>query len=191
MIDSYNNEDSVPVQSTLSTTPASPCVASTKESFDAFLTHDWGVSDALSRQNHDAVSRINDALKRKGLNTWFDSDRMEGNIVKQMTSGIENSAVIVVFITQRYIDKVDSDNPNDNCQVEFFYARNHKRKTMISLPMEPGCIMPSMWTGPVGATLGTDLYEARFDFDFDANPQNFETNVEKLHQQIVKLMSKL
>ena len=111
--------------------------------------------------------------------------------MKQMTGGIENSAVIVVFITQRYIDKVDSDNPNDNCQVEFLYARNHKRKTMISVPMEPCCTTPSLWRGPVGATLGTDLYEARFDFDFDANPQKFETNVEKLHQQIVKLMSKL
>ncbi len=49
----------------------------------------------------------------------------------------------------------------------------------------------SLWGGPVGGTLGSDLYPAQFDFDFDCNRQDFETNVEKLHQQIVKLMSKL
>ena len=46
------------------------------------------------------------------------SSQMQGNINKQMTSGIDNSAVVVVFITSRYIAKVNGDGPNgedDNC----------------------------------------------------------------------------
>jgi hypothetical protein len=45
-------------------------------SFHVFLTHDWGDKDELGRNNHDTVSRINEALKSRGLVTWFDSDRM-------------------------------------------------------------------------------------------------------------------
>jgi hypothetical protein len=52
----------------------------TKEQFqaitartDVFLTHDWG-SDG---QNHAFVSKINALLKRKGLITWFDDEKMQ------------------------------------------------------------------------------------------------------------------
>lgn len=78
---------------------------------DAFLTHDWG-KDEFGRDNHTRVSAINDGLKAMGIVAWFDSDRMEGNIVEQMCDGVENTNVIVVFNTQRYMGKVGSDNHN-------------------------------------------------------------------------------
>jgi hypothetical protein len=68
---------------------------------DVFLTHDWG-TDEENRNNHERVSKINEALKIKGLVTWFDSDRMEGNIVKMMCDGIDNAQLILTFISQRY-----------------------------------------------------------------------------------------
>lgn len=54
---------------------------------DVFLTHDWGI-DELERGNHERVSRLNTALKKKGLSTWFDEDKMEGFIQEKMTEGI-------------------------------------------------------------------------------------------------------
>ena len=50
---------------------------------DCFLTHDWG-KDELGRDNHQRVLKINAYLKNRGLITWFDSDRMIGEIVAQM-----------------------------------------------------------------------------------------------------------
>ena len=73
--------------------------------FDVFLTHDWGV-DEKGRKNHDRVALVNTAIKELGFTTWFDSDRMVGNISIQMAAGIDNSKAVIVFLTERYCDKV-------------------------------------------------------------------------------------
>jgi hypothetical protein len=43
---------------------------------------------------------VNAALTAAGLQTWFDETEMRGDIVDKMTSGIEDSHVIVAFITR-------------------------------------------------------------------------------------------
>lgn len=40
------------------------------------LFADWGTQDELGRDNHQTVSRINTGLKKRGLQTWFDEDKM-------------------------------------------------------------------------------------------------------------------
>jgi hypothetical protein len=84
--------------------------------YHVFLAHDWGKKGA----NHRRVSKVNKFLKEKyGLTTWFDEDRMDGDVRTTMTEGIENSMAMIVFITQRYQTKVvegGSDN-RDNCKV--------------------------------------------------------------------------
>jgi hypothetical protein len=82
---------------------------------DVFLAHDWGI-DEFGRVNHERVAAINKELKSMGIVTWFDSDKMTGEIVYQMASGIDNAAVVIVFITQRYMNKVNGSNANDNCR---------------------------------------------------------------------------
>lgn len=67
---------------------------------DCFLTHDWG-KDELGRNNHERVAKVNDHLKARGLITWFDSERMIGNIVSQMCSGIDFTQCMIVFITKK------------------------------------------------------------------------------------------
>jgi hypothetical protein len=52
---------------------------------DVFITHDWGKE--LDMDNHARVARVNDGLKNLGLLTWFDSEKMKGNIKDQMTAG--------------------------------------------------------------------------------------------------------
>lgn len=74
---------------------------------DVFLTHDWGCE--LGVDNHARVSKVNDALKNLGLKTWFDSDRMEGNIKKKMVSGINFSRCVIVFVTKRYLEPTNLD----------------------------------------------------------------------------------
>ncbi|KAF0685616.1 Aste57867_22545 [Aphanomyces stellatus] len=78
---------------------------------DVFLTHDWGTDGST----HKKVSTINKLLKARGITTWFDEEKMEGNVKKQMIHGIDNTRVIVVFVTQRYIDKVGGCSDVDGC----------------------------------------------------------------------------
>ena len=50
------------------------------EPTDCFLTHDWGEDMA----NHRLVSRVNAKLKEKGIVTWFDEEKMDGNVRSKM-----------------------------------------------------------------------------------------------------------
>ena len=144
-------------------TPGSPGTPSKKQ-HAAFLTHDWCV-DELGRENHVRVSKVNDLLKARGLETWFDSDRMRGDIVRQMTAGIDDAATVVVFITGRYVTKVSGSGPNgddDNCKAEFDYAcRRVGVGKMIAVLMEPSLRDVSLWHGAVGMKLGGKLYDGR------------------------------
>ena len=79
--------------------------------YDCFLTHDWG-QDELGRDNHKRVSAVCAALKQAGYNPWFDEERMRGDINKAMADAIATSACVVVFLTERYIQKASGNGPN-------------------------------------------------------------------------------
>ncbi|GBG35119.1 Ankyrin repeat domain-containing protein 34B [Hondaea fermentalgiana] len=71
-----------------------------------FLTHDWGEDDA----NHEVVSSVNAKLRHANRVTWFVEDRPSYEIVQQITQGIGNSCNMVVYITERCMDELQSDN---------------------------------------------------------------------------------
>ena len=115
--------------------------------FDLFLTHNWG--PAPEHPNHKVVAKLNNFLKSKGIRTWFDDERMENDVKDQMTSGIDNSRLVLAFVTRAYIDKVrQTDNASDNCKLEFKYAANRKTaKGMLAIVMEPGVRDTKTWDG--------------------------------------------
>jgi hypothetical protein len=47
------------------------------------------------------VGRVCTALQDAGLSVWFDEDELTGDVNAQMANGIEESATVVVFVTQR------------------------------------------------------------------------------------------
>eukprot|EP01031_Cornospumella_fuschlensis_P042508 gene42508-51933_t len=63
--------------------PPARLIKFTSQATDCFLTHDWG-KDELGRDNHARVGKLNALLKAKGFRTWFDEDRMRGDIQQQM-----------------------------------------------------------------------------------------------------------
>ena len=153
--------------------------------YDCFLTHGWGnqMSNGLF-DNHERVRRIEAGLRSRGLNTWFDGDRMQGTIVQQMCNGIDESKCVVVFITSAYIAKVGGTNAADNCQLEFNYAMRRKTKDlMVAVVMESACARSSDWTGPVGMAIGGEMYVPFFD-EID-----FEHKVDMLFDQIIIRMN--
>ena len=123
-----------------------------------FLSHNWGKADS-GRDNHYRVSLINKELKKIGYQTWFDADRMTGDIVKQMSRGIEETKGVLVFITRQYLDKVTGEDSSDNCKLEFEYAtRNKTSSKMIAVIMEKSMSNSREWTGSVGMHLGGKIY---------------------------------
>jgi len=107
---------------------------------DVFLTHNWG-TQADDYANHKKVALINAGLKKRGLTTWFDDERMEGAVTAKMCEGIDNTRCVAVFITKLYEAKVTGPNPNDNCKLEFGYATRKK----TSAKMVPVVMEGDMW----------------------------------------------
>ena len=139
--------------------------------------------DSSARENHARVSRINDLLKQREIETWFDEKRMEGNIVEQMCAGIDDSSTCVVFITANCSQKV---GPEYGGQLQEGVALRRPRKTarlMIPVVMEEasgehGTVRdPSSWDGSVGMSLGGQLY---IDMSGDMYAPTFAAKVDEL-----------
>ena len=123
-----------------------------------FLSHDWG-RDELGRDNHQRVSLINKELLKVGYKTWFDADKMAGNIDEKIAQGIEQTEGVIVFITWNYHKKVNSINDKDYCKKEFMYASRVKAKSkMIPIVMEESMCSTSKWSGLVGYHLGGEMF---------------------------------
>eukprot|EP00732_Lithocolla_globosa_P001266 Lithocolla_globosa_v1_NODE_601_length_3621_cov_48.971957.p1 type:complete len:487 gc:universal NODE_601_length_3621_cov_48.971957:2038-3498(+) len=152
-------------------------------SYHCFHSHDWGTNG----DNHLTVTRVTDALKERGIMPWFDSERMEDHIRNQMCKGIDASVVIVVFLTKRYMMKVNGKNRNDNCKLEFDYAFEKRSCGMIAVPMEPGMLDPNGWDGQLKMCLGSYLYKANFASD---NAAQFQKNINALYNEIVRLVTR-
>ena len=148
---------------------------------DVFLTHDWG-EDELGRKNHDRVAKVNLALKAKGIKTWFDSDQMVGDIDDQMVNGIDNTQAVIVFVTQRYMKKVNAANALDNCRKEFKYCCQTKTSSlMIPVVMEPRMRdVNKEWKGLLKMQLGTILYADC------ADDNGFDGAIDRLIGEITK-----
>jgi hypothetical protein len=134
---------------------------------DVFLTHDWGI-DQFNRENHKRVSMVNRHLRQRGINTWFDEEKLSGNIIDQMLHGIHSTKLMVVFITARYIAKVGGSEGRDNCKIEFTYGHQQLGpQRMIPVVMEPRVRDPKTWVGACGLLSGL-LYVDMADDDITA-----------------------
>ena len=90
-----------------------------------FLSHNW-IDLKTGTNNHQKIKKINEMiLKTNLIDTWFDENDMKDHIVKSMCDGIDNSDLVIIFITRSYIDKCNKVE-NDNCKIEFDYAIKRK-----------------------------------------------------------------
>ena len=108
-----------------------------------------------------------------------------------MCAGIDDSAACIVFITRNYVQKVDSPDMGDNCKKEFLYADRRKTsKLMIPVVMETrdseasDFRVSSKWQGPVGMSLGGQLY---VDMSGDVEAEEFQRKVDELTAKILRL----
>lgn len=116
-----------------------------------FASHDWG-KDGIT---HARVASVVACLRKKGIHVWFDETHMKGNILDSMCNGIENSDVILVFVTNNYMQKVSGGAGADNVRREFMFASATPQKL---LPIRFELDLPRIWTGPLRMELGNTLY---------------------------------
>eukprot|EP00899_Mesostigma_viride_P022137 jgi/Mesvir1/3107/Mv07735-RA.1 len=159
-----NGHHTPPPDDPLSVDPQKePAVAS----YDLFLLHDRAL-DKQGRDQHKRVALINDILRELGFSTWFDEDRMAGHVRQNTFSGIDGSRAVLVFLTPRYMDKVDrwglikdtSAGPSATSQIHPFGASMSQVLSdwdlgaggSVYLPTSPGA---SMSAGELQAYLRT------------------------------------
>eukprot|EP00873_Tetraselmis_striata_P021722 jgi/Tetstr1/441986/TSEL_003136.t1 len=119
---------------------------------DVFLTHDWQGADG---RNHERVARVNCCLQELGLRTWFD-ERQTGKVQERMAEGLKDSGELV-FVTQRYHDKVTCEDQSDNCKFEFDIALAYNQANMLPVVMELDMLNPKKWRRTMRA-LGTKMF---------------------------------
>jgi hypothetical protein len=79
---------------------AAPSTEPSDGGLDAYPTHNWGDGNI----NPFRVSEINHMLQSAGLATWFESEKMGGQIMDAMAKGIAKSKVVVAFVTRLYLE---------------------------------------------------------------------------------------
>jgi len=145
-------------------------------------THNWGPGN----ENHLKVKRINAAIRKQGITTWFDEERMGGDTRQVMAEGIEDSDVIVVFVTDVYRNKVNQKDGRDNCKFEFGHAFEQRGShCMIPVVMEPEMRVTRDWMGLLGASLASHLhvdFSSAFSDDtvFDAKINELVSRIKSL-----------
>eukprot|EP00299_Pterocystis_sp_00344_P019704 c9748_g1_i7.p1 GENE.c9748_g1_i7~~c9748_g1_i7.p1 ORF type:complete len:268 (+),score=63.97 c9748_g1_i7:336-1139(+) len=119
--------------------------------FHAFFTHDWGL-DELGRNNHMRILSLAKQFSTHGLQIAV--EEVEGR-AKRQNHKIDESAVVVVFITKRFMEKV-ANGVQDNCLFEFDYASKKKGlDKMLFVLNEKRLKDEQVWCGPVGNVLKT------------------------------------
>jgi len=148
-----------------------------------FLTHNWGIDQT----NHSRVAMMNHELKKYGVRTWFDEERLEGNIIEQISEGISSSMAVIIFVTPEYITKVSgngSRGPNDYCKLELEYAWDEKGiENMIVVECED---TDGLWSGTnLGFLLGRHLrYSFKNDDELTTCAQSLLAKIAKIQQRI-------
>ncbi len=114
------------------------------EQTDVYLSHACDL-DSLGRDNHQRVEMINRMLKEKKLITNCDDGDYNGeDLQDKISSAIENTRVVLVFITKNYLKRVTGSNGKDRLKLEFGYSCRRKgQDRMIPIIMEPECIDPN------------------------------------------------
>jgi hypothetical protein len=152
---------------------------------DCFLSHNWGENHI----NHEFVKKVNSALRKRKIKTWFDERKIDGNIRFKMAEGIDNTKCVVVFITKEYREKVNGVDMKDNCKYEFTYAMNQLgSQNMIPIVMESDMRDTHKWKGELGAALGSILY---IDFScVNSSVEEVEKKYDELCRRIHKIINK-
>ncbi len=137
-------------------------------SFYVMISYTWGT-------HPERVQKLNEKLRAKGIDTWFDKDSMKAEgLNEQMSDAIDRAALIVVCGSERYTDR-------PKCRKEVLYMdKQGKPDIFFKLEKE----MPK--TGWFSMIMGDKLYLDISGDDFDESLNKVVEAVEKKLASIKK-----
>ena len=162
---------------------------------DVYLSHERGI-DVHGRYTHDRIKKLAKFLRDSGFLVWLDEEQASKfgcvfNPKERARQGIENTQVVLVFLTKRYSDLLErflhahtninlnaasgvaSSDSGEQCGFEFehgmgFKGNKHLR-AVVPCVMEKRMMEKSNWGPRLLETLGqrfiVDLS------DFESNPE--------------------
>ena len=92
-------------------------------------------------------------LEKLGWTVWFDEDEMFGHMDTRMTKGIDDSRVVVVFISIEYCRKVNDGDRRSNVAKELNYAIS-QNKLLLPICVDPS-MRPTDLSGNMSMTFGS------------------------------------
>ncbi|XP_013385107.1 uncharacterized protein LOC106155047 [Lingula anatina] len=122
------------------------------------ISYNWGDQKVLLK--------VKDELRRRGFNIWMDVEQMGGSTLQAMAEAVENAAVVLICMSDRY-----KDSPNCRTEAEYSFKLN---KDIVPLMMQRN-YKPDGWLGMI---LGSKLF-----FDFSGK-YNFECKVDELAKEL-------
>ena len=125
--------------------------------YQCFMLHEWGPSDVHGRLAHERISRVHDFLRLHGVNSWFSSERVPGNVLETTCAALDDSEIALVFVSQRTLDRIaGKQGAADPLKKAFEYAERTKGADMlIPVVIDPAVRSSRDWWGGVGMVLGS------------------------------------
>ena len=112
--------------------------------FDCFLAHEWGTEETKF-STHNTVKNIAVRLQGQKLSVWLDEFNLKDDVAREIVSGLRHSRKVVVFVTKRYIERVD--NVNTNASKEFYCAVSKGRENVVVVLLEQCVKDRNTWFG--------------------------------------------
>ena len=139
--------------------------------FDCFLAHEWG-TEQTKFATHNTVKNIAQRLRERKLRVWFDEANLRDDVAKGIVTGLAHSRRVAVFVTRRYIERVNERNTN--ASKEFHCAMSKGIENIIVVVLEKFVNDRSTWFGVFKYHLSSSTY---IDFStplaMDINFENF------------------
>eukprot|EP00301_Raphidiophrys_heterophryoidea_P021330 c5794_g1_i3.p1 GENE.c5794_g1_i3~~c5794_g1_i3.p1 ORF type:complete len:172 (+),score=30.53 c5794_g1_i3:355-870(+) len=108
-------------------------------------------------KHHGQIAQLSELCGRGlGVNVHHVEDLLrpaEMNYVLDLvSSGIEKCDLVVLFLTQSYVEAVNqTNNEGDLCKLEFGYiSRRHQPSTIVPVVLDRNLLNTASWNGPIG-----------------------------------------
>jgi len=112
--------------------------------YHVFISHNWG-EDSSGRDNHQRVLKIAQFLQYHGLKVFLDDWEAHRYSSKDeaMIDGMRRSGVVLMFLTQKYIERIEDGKLDDDCVAEFNLAK--RAPTIIPVILEKELLTTTKW----------------------------------------------
>ena len=103
------------------------------KSFDVFLAHEWGDQES-NFSTHQRVMNVANQLRKTeplAVSVWVDDERLRVSVDESIIEGVLGSKKAAVFLTRRYLNRLESDDNNCTCELRFCLEKLGRKRIVL------------------------------------------------------------